>query len=72
MSDQKTPTDEIEVEIAFGDGHASDPRSTGNAPHTVLSDPAGEEGDGWDLIDMEWRAEESAAMDAHERGLMFA
>ena len=52
--------------------HEPDPRSAGNDPHTVLCDPAGAEGDEWDLIDLEWRAEESAAMDAHERGLSFA
>ena len=66
-----TLTDGIEVEIAFEDGHASDPRSTGNAPHTVLGDPAVAEGDDWDLIDLEWRAEEFAAVDARERGLSF-
>ena len=65
-------TDEIKVEIAPEDGHASDPRRTGNAPHTVLGDPAVAEGDDWDLIDLEWRAEEFAAVDAHERGLSFA
>ena len=67
-----TQTHEIEVEIAFEDGHASDPRSTDNAPHTVLFDPADAQGDDWDLIDLEWRANESAAVDAYERGLSFA
>ena len=65
-------TDEIEVEIAPEDGHETYPRSTGNAPHTFLCDPAVAEGDEWELLDLEWRAEESAAMDAYERGLMFA
>ncbi len=67
-----TLTDEIEVEIAFEDAHEPVPRSVGNDPHAVHCDPAGAEGDEWDLIDMEWRAEEFAALDAHERGLNFA
>ncbi len=72
MSDQMTPTDAIEVGIAPEDGHASDPRSVGNDPHAVPCDPADAEGDDWDVIDLEWRANESAAMDAYERGLSFA
>ena len=67
-----TPTEEIEVEFDPEDAHEPDPRSAGNDPHTVLCDPAGTEGEEWDLVDLEWRAEESAAMDAHERGLSFA
>ncbi len=72
MSDQMTPTDEFEVEIAPEDAHEPDHRSAGEDPHIVLGVPAGAEGDDLDLVDLEWRAEESAAVDAHERGLSFA
>ena len=64
--------DEIEVGFAPEDAHEPDPRGVGNDPHTVPCDPAGAEGEEWDLVDLEWRAEESAAMDAYERGLSFA
>jgi len=67
-----TLTDEIEVEFSREDAHEPDHRSAGEDPHIVLGVPAVAEGDDWDLIDLEWRANESAAMDAYERGLMFA
>ena len=67
-----TVTDEIEVEFAPEDAHEPVPKSVGNDPHTVLVDPVVAEGEEWDLIDLEWRANESAAMDAYERGLSFA
>ncbi len=64
--------DAIEVGIAPEDAHEPDPWDAGNDPHTVPCDPVVAEGDDWDLIDLEWRANESAAMDAYERGLNFA
>lgn len=50
---------------------AHDPRSAGTETHAVPSIAAGSDA-GWDLLDLELRAEESAAMDAYERGLIFA
>jgi hypothetical protein len=72
MSDQMTPTDENEVEFDPEGAREPVPRSVGVDPHAVLCDAAGAEGDDWDLVDLEWRANESAAMDAYERGLSFA
>lgn len=39
-----------------------------------LPDPVGPEDtdDDWDMTDLDWRAEESAAMDAYERGWIFS
>ena len=50
---------------------ALDLRIGGNLPNSVLGEPTDED-EVWDPIDLERRAEESAAMDAYERGLIFA
>ena len=50
---------------------ARDPRSAGDEAHAALSILVNSDDD-WDMLDLEWRAEESAAMDAYERGLIFA
>ena len=63
--------DEIAVEIDTEGAHEPEPRSTGDDPHTVHCKPAGAD-DEWYMFDLEWRAEEFAAVDAHERGLNFA
>ena len=59
------------VEPDPGDANVPHPRVGGTDYNAGRYVSEGED-DGWDPIDLEWRAEESAALDAHERGLIFA
>ena len=59
------------VEPDPGDADLPHPRIGGTDSHAERCG-SGVADDEWDASDLEWRAEESAALDAHERGLIFA
>ena len=59
------------VEPDLGDADVPHPRIGGTDSHAGRCESEGEDYE-WDPSDLEWRAEESLALDAHERGLIFA
>jgi hypothetical protein len=62
---------EIEDEPDPGDADVPQPRIGGTDSHAGRCELEGEDYE-WDPSDLEWRAQESAALDAHESGLIFA
>ena len=59
------------VEPDPGDADVPHPQICGTDSHAGRCESEGEVYE-WDPSDLEWRADESAALDAHERGLIFA
>ncbi len=55
--------------VVFVDGTERRTPSDGSLPAPVRREVAD---DDWDMTDLDWRAEESAAMDAYERGWIFS